>query len=506
MVYEIDADYSKQWLLPPSLDDWVPDDHPARFIKEFVETLDLDNLGFRKNNKHYGRKPYSPALLLKVWLYGWMCKIYSTRRLEWLCTENVAMMWLTGVAKPDHNTLWRFFKKNKGHIKELFKQVLQVALSADMIGFALHAVDGSKIIADATKDKLITKKHVDLILGHLDALSDESCKITEQQQKHENGQETTIPSELKDPRKLREFIKNQVSEIKKGKNITTTQAEKETLQKTQEEFKKQRIRYKNVTDPDARLMKGNKQKTFQYNAEIAVDEASGMIVGSSVVQDEYDTHQLVPTLDQVKNNTGRVADENVADAGYFSGIQLQEAEQKGYSVLVHEGQKKTAKAEAQDPFHKSQFIYDKAQDCYYCTFGGTLAYQRDVKQKEYYKSRLYRCCNVQECPHSDTCSPDKKGRSVRRTPFENSLLKQRERLKKEHNREVLKKRKFIVETLFGNIKHNYGFRRFTVRGLDAVNAQWNLLCSVVNLSKIYKKWKGEIPHKSTQIDTQTVVC
>ena len=340
MAYEIDADHSKQWLLPPALDDWVPKNHPARFINEFVGSLDLDALGFREKRKSYGRKPYSPALLLKVWLYGWMNKTYSTRRLEWLCTENIAMMWLTGLAHPDHNTLWRFFKRSKGHIKKLFKQVVQMAISADMIGFVLHAVDGSKIIADATKDKLITKKEIDFLVEHLDALAEESNERTQQQQKHEKDRETSIPKDLQDPRKLREFIRHHASASNQGKDIAVTKEENNAIHKAQEDFKKQKIRYKNVTDPDARLMKGNKQKTFQYNAEIAVDEASGMIVGTSVVQDEYDAHQLVPTLDQVQENTGRVADETVADAGYFTGIQFLDAERKGYSVLVHEGKKK----------------------------------------------------------------------------------------------------------------------------------------------------------------------
>src|SRR4051812_19247961 len=153
--HAIRPDRRQMFLLPPSLDEWVPAGHPARFVADLVDSLDLAALGFRQSLGEEGRPHYAPELLLCVWLYGWMERVRSSRALEKACVRDVAFLWLTSNEHPDHNTLWRFFRDNKQALRKLFKQTVQVAAKAGLVGFALHALDGTKIQAASSTDSAL---------------------------------------------------------------------------------------------------------------------------------------------------------------------------------------------------------------------------------------------------------------------------------------------------------------------------------------------------------------
>jgi transposase len=206
MSKEIKPDYTTQFLLPPSLEDWIAEDHPARFIREFVDVLDLEETGFKiRPEDDRGRSNYSTDLLLKVWLYGYVERIYSTRKLERACMNQMPLIWLTGNNVPDHNTLWRFFKDNRNAMKKLFQHTAKLALDAGMVGMVLHAVDGTKVRARGSEEKILDRERIDELMARIEESVDRMIVEVDANEGSEEGS-YRMPSELASSEKLREYL------------------------------------------------------------------------------------------------------------------------------------------------------------------------------------------------------------------------------------------------------------------------------------------------------------
>jgi transposase len=464
MSYEIKADYHQQFLFPPSLEDLVPSGHPARFIREFVDRLDLCELGFRESPGTEGRPHYSNDMLLKVWLYGYFHKIHSTRELEELCYRDLGVVWLTGMNYPDHNTLWRFFSNNRGAIREVFKDITEGALKSGLIGLTLHALDGTKIQAQVSTRTGWSRDRLEFALQDLDSSIDE---IISEIESNSEGEDLcySLPEELHDKERLQSKIEEILKEMK-GINRN----------------------HLHPNDKDARMMKKGKTNEFCYNSQAVVDDKSGLIVAEDVTNDESDNNLLVPMIEEVEANLGDNADETVADAGYYSPPQLVKAESKGVDVMVNI-KDQIEPGDRNKRFHKSKFKYDDEKDVFICPLGRELTFERikDDRHKKY-KLKIYRCHNKRDCPYSSDCSREKRGRSIEMGPHHGTLQRQIQKQKEPGNKEILAKRKQIVEPVFGIIKEVLKFRRFTVRGLENVKTQWSLICTTYNLRKLFKIW------------------
>jgi transposase len=464
MSYEIRADYSQQWLLPPSLDDLVPADHPARFVREFVDALNLRELGFKMRKGEEGRPSYAPDLLLKVWIYGYLERIRTSRRLERACLHDIALLWLTGMNYPDHNSLWRFWNENRKVLKEVFRQTIHVAAKTGLIGMALHAVDGTKITARASTDKMWGRKLLEKRLAKLDKSVAEMAAQVDRNEKEEVGQENRLPEALADKQRLREEVRTKLAE----------------LQKEDRE-------HMHPKERDAQVMKNHEGTRLGYNAQAVVESEHGLIVAADVTNEQNDLHQLVPMIDKVKEELGTVAEETLADSGYWNGAQLSGAENNGYPVLVN-----LDAADARNrggDYDASQFTYDKERDCCLCPKGGELKYERTRKPDGKPHPRVYRCSGYKECPVRWECSKDKQGRRVELSPYNESFLRQREKQSDGGKKSLLRQRMRIVEPVFAIVKDRLGFRRWTVGGLEKVRAQWAFLAGLVNLLRLYAIWK-----------------
>jgi len=461
MRREIRADYSQTFLLPPSLEDWIEADHPARFIRDFIESLDFQVLGFRTLSCDTGRPPYSPQLLLSVWLFGYLRKIRSSRGLERACRDNISLLWLTGMHSPDHNTLWRFFSNNKTPLRRVFRQLVGVACTSGLVGLVVHAVDGTKIRSRSSDVSAWHKKELEALLQSVDSSIDEIFSDIESSEVSESG-EYRLPDELVDAKKRRAEIRHALAEL----------AEIDRA-------------HMHPDDPEARMIRSRGGTHLNYNAQVVVDRDSELIVAEEVVNAESDSEMLVEMIADVVGNVGEAAEETVGDGGYYSPGQLVRAEERGHGVLV------PVKGDSgnRGRYNSSNFRYNESDDVYICPEGERLTYLRTrPNSRGKYMVRHYRCRNAKDCPSRWDCSPRKKGRMIHRGEHEGAVSRQREKQASIRKQEIMRSRKWIVEPIFGQIKENMGFRRWTVTGIDNVRTQWSLICTAFNLKKLYKYW------------------
>ncbi len=461
MSQQIRANYAQEFLLPRSLEEWVPREHPARFVRDFVGELALETLGLKTFPGKEGRPHYAPDMLLTVWLYGWMTRVRSSRGLEKACFESMPFIWLTGNNHPDHNTLWRFFRDNKKALRKLFKLIVEVAVKNDLVGFALHALDGSKILAASSMDTALHQKGLQDELKKIDATIDEQMKQIEKTEAAETPG-FAMPQKLNDAQTRKAEIRKALVEL----DLADT-------------------KHLHPDEPEARVMKTRTHQTLAYNAQVVVDHDSDMIVAADVVAEETDHAQLVPMVQQVVDTFGQAAEQTVADTGYYGGEQIAEAERRYLPVIVAFQDESGTKGD----FNKSHFTYDAERRGYVCPRDEFLKLETSLKPtiQKPYTIEVYRCRN-KECPVRAQCTTDKKGRTIKRTPFEDALKRQAERQSPPVMKTLLSLRKDIVEHIFAIIKTLDGFRRFTVRGIENVNTQWALACSAVNVRKLHAFW------------------
>ncbi len=467
MAKPIAPDYGQQFLFPPALEEWVPKDHPVRFLREFVDQQDLASLGFVMPQASEGRPPYAPSLLLKVWLYGYLHRIRSLRKLEAACRDHLPLLWLSGLIAPDHNSLWRFWRDNKPALQRLFKQSVEVAVKAGLVGLALQAVDGTKLQAWASPHTGWTKAHMEKLLAAVEA----ELKLTEEQLEQEIPASRTsgyqLPKELQDKQALREAVKAGLQQLEQDGR-----------------------QHYHPKEPEARRMKCEGRTPFSYNAQAVVDEQHGVVVAAEVCREEQDSSQLVALVEQAQQNTGAsTAILTVADGSYGSGQQLAQAVERNLKVLAYPQEGTCKKPEG---YRAADFYYEAANHTVLCPQKHLLRYQGSAEQKGQTVQR-YRC-DRKDCPVASVCQDRRGRRIIEIWPHTPAVQAMREQLKTPVARESLAKRASIIEKHFGHIKQQDGFRRWTVRGTESVRTQWALLNLTMNLRVLAKHWAAQKKH------------
>lgn len=464
MAQPIAPDYGQQFLFPPALEDWVPADHPARFLREFVDQLDLPALGFAMPSASDGRPPYHPSLLLKIWLYGYFHRLRSTRKLEAACRDHLPLLWLTGLIAPDHNSLWRFWRDNKKALRAIFKQTVQLAVHTGAVGFALQALDGTKIQAACSGPKGWSKEYMEKLLAQLDAaLEDIELKIVEENPPSD-APGYRLPEGLAERKALRE-------EIKKG--LAQLQADG-------------RHHY-HPAEPEARRMKVGDTNRYAYNAQAVADEKEKILVACEATRQETDHGQLVPMIEQAKENLGAghtAQTVTVADTGYGSGADLQAASDQGLEVLSPPPEGKPAQ---NNPYAAQHFHIDPQAGIVTCPEGRSLDHEGQTTKGGQTVQRFR--CHQRDCPVREQCTRDPKGRQIEVWPHQAVVQAMREKLAQPGTRAQWEHRSRIIEPRFAQLKQHDGFRRWTVWGLEGVRAQWSLLCATLNLRILYRRWR-----------------
>ncbi len=473
----LEADYKQVLLLPPCLEDWVAPDSPARFIREFVESISVEFLDLRPDTDGTleGRPRYSESLLLRVWLYAYFCRLRAFRKVEEACQQRMDFIWLSGNLQPDHLTLWRFWDQHKKTIRLLFKQTVKVARQMNLVGLVLQAIDGTKIQAVCSGRKAWDEAALQKHLAALDEQLDPALAAWEAEIASSAAEPTPaaqLPLELQQKKELKIKIAAALAQVKAGET-----------------------RYCHPLEPEARRMGCDGRNRFGYNAQAVVDQEAQIIVGAEVVTAEADNQQLGLMLSTAEATTGAKAQQTVADGGYCTGAQLAAAQHAGHEVLSPvPGDPKTPEEE---PYHVSRFIYDQAKDVIICPQQQELPLRRE-REKNGVVRREYRGVGAvcRACPAFGHCTKDRHGRTVDWWPWSSVMTAHRVKMASPEAAQTYAQRCQIIEPVFGWIKENWGFRRWTVRGLSKVQAQWQWICAASNLRQLYRRWQRQNGHQA----------
>jgi transposase len=431
MAYITGEDRNQITLFPEAIDDYIAADNPVRVIEAFVNSLDMQELGFqRAEPNNIGRPGYDPRDLLKLYLYGYLNRIRSSRRLETEAGRNLELLWLLRKLKPDFKTIADFRKDNPKALKGVFKQFTLLCKNWDLYGKEVVAVDGSKFRASNSKRNNFNQKKIQRHLKYIDEKINRYLNELDSNDKDEA--DIRVPSA--------EEIQQRIEELKSRKEKYIA------LQQQMDETGATEV---STTDPDARLMAVNNN-------------------GIEVI------------AKQAKKTLGVKEIKVLADKGYYSTNDLVECETNHIETYVPK-QKYTGSI-ANPDFQADKFQYDQEQDVYLCPAGQMLypGRIREVNEVKYQDYKNYRACR--DCPLKEQCTKAKKGRTISRN-LAQPLLDEIDRRTQE-NRQLYRQRQMIVEHPFGTIKRTWGYSYFLTRGLDSVSAENKLHMLAYNLRRV----------------------
>jgi transposase len=451
----------QQWLLPPSLDDALAADHPARFVAAFVDALEAETwvkMGVVLSGDPAGAPAYDARALLGVWALGFMTGVRSARKLEAACRDQIPYLWLTGFQQPDHNTLWRFYQQHRDGMRVLLKHSVRTAADVGLVDLALQAVDGTRVRGNVAQERTLDAEALARLLRRTDA------RIAELESQ-QTGDDPSLPPL---PEHLRaEALRAQV---------------REALQRLTASDAPARV---NLTDPDAKLLKTRHGYVTGYNVQAMASPL--IITAADVTPAVNDAKELLPMMEQAEQNSGVAAEVTLADAGYHSGANLGACAEQGRTVVIPDQQQ----AWLSRPYHKEQFAYDDARDRYTCPAGQTLSFFSVKRDRFRGQVRRYRpaggVCGA--CPAFGVCTRDRRnGRTIQAGPHDRALRAHRVWQVSEEARRLSAMRRWLIEPVFSVIKDQQAARRFPLRGAKNIRAEWSWLATTFNLRSLARAW------------------
>lgn len=433
---------NQQFLLPPSLKDWLPDDHPVHFINEVVDRLDLSAI-YNDYRERRGQPPYDPRMMVKILIYAMTKGIHSSRKIERALYEDVGLRYLSANQQPDHWTISDFRRRHIVALGDLFVQTVRLAQRAGLVKLNHVAIDGTKIKANASKHSAMSYARME---KEEKRLREEVRRMLEEMERNDQAEDElygasngySLPEHLATAQKRLEAIEKAKAELEAEAREKAQRKQAEQKEKAEKQGKTHRPRkdpkkakpkareQRNFTDPDSRIMKDSDEAFIQgYNAQAVVNAQSQIIVAADLTNQAGDCPHLRGQVEQVKRNTGKKPKEVSADAGYYSDDNVQYLESQGITAFIPP---------------------DK------------------VKHSEW----------------RDQKSP--RGRIPKNMALKDRM---RRRLKTKRGRERYKLRQTSVEPTFGHIKEHMGLRQFLLRGLSKVRSYWRFVCAVHNILKLF---------------------
>ena len=456
-------DRSQATLFPERLDDYIAEDNPVRVIDVFVDELDLFELGFEgMEPEATGRPAYHPATLLKIYIYGYLNRIQSSRRLEREAQRNVELVWLTGKLMPDFKTIADFRKGNGPAIRGVCAQFVVLCREMKLFTDLVVAIDGSKFKAVNNRDRNFTDGKIKSRLAHLEKAVQHYLDDLDRADRD--------PSLVPEARvsQLKEKIAAIRTEMRKLRGI------KKQLPKTEGQL--------SLTDPDARSMNsaGKGTGTVGYNVQTAVDTKNHMIVAHDVINITHDRNSLNEMAKLAREAIGRKSLTALADRGYYSGPQIRDCQLDGMTPLVPKTV--TSGARADGRFDKRDFLYNKKRDEYRCP-AGQRAIRRFSSLDKGMMIHLYWSSACPKCPLKNRCTPSDY-RRIRRWEHEEVLEAMQRQL--DRMPEALKLRRSTVEHPFATIKAWMGATHFLTKTLPKVRTEMSLHVLAYNMKRAIK--------------------
>ena len=454
---------SQQIMFPESLDEYIGDENPVRFIDAFVDSLDLRALGFEHAVAgNTGRPPYHLGVLLKLYLYGYLNHIRSSRRLEKEANRNVELMWLLRKLALDFKTIADFRRNNGRAIREVCRQFTLLCRQLGMFRGELVAIDGSKFKAMNSRPRNLTKRKLKRLVQRIDEKVDRYLQELDQNDEQEPNIYKPTAEELRE-------------------KIETLKKRRKEHQALQQQLEDSGDRQISLTDPDARSMPVGKGRGTEvaYNVQVCVDAKHKLIVDHEVTNEATDLGQLSPMARRAKELLQVEAFDVVADMGYYDGKHVKACLEEG--IIPYIPKANTSANCRLGLYSKRDFRYDAKDDCYWCPAGKALNFRfqttelgRDI--------RYYATSACKECALRPRCTRNKGGRRITRWVDEALLDEMARRVRAEP--EKVKRRKGIVEHPFGTIKHSMNQGYFLTRGLDNVRSEMSLTILAYNIKRM----------------------
>ncbi len=456
MNYITGFDRDQAILIPETINQLIEKDNPIRFIDAFVNALDVVALGFKdvRLNKN-GRPPFHPKDLLKLYIYGYLNRIRSSRGLEKECKRNIELIWLIKGLVPDHNTISNFRRDNPKAIKKVFRETVNIAKNLDLIGGILLAGDGTKLRAQNSKKNNYNQKKIDRHLTYIENKLAEYVKALEQADGDKKKEiETKIEKQNKHKKQYKE-LEQQLKETGE-KQISTS-------------------------DPESRqlVIRGVVTEVC-YNIQSTVDEKNKLPIDYQVtnVNDKQAMTSMVENaIEIVGNNTF----DAVFDKGYYTAEQIYKTQQLG--VTTHVCVPNPASTAPDHAYNVSEFNYNKKEDNYTCPAGQTLHSNGNWYKKNVYRVKQYKTKNCKACPVKSLCTKAKYQRIIERHEFAEALEKNKQNIKDKP--EIYAQRQAIVEHPFGTMKRQWGFDHImTKKSMKRATADVGFVFIAYNLKRI----------------------
>jgi len=452
---------SQSTLFPELLDDYVAEDNPVRVIDVFVDELDMRELGFSGvDPQATGRPAYHPAMLLKLYVYGYLNRTQSSRRLERESQRNVELMWLTGRLMPDFKTIADFRKDNGKAIQSVCREFVVLCRKLNLLTESMVAIDGSKFKAVNARDKNFTQAKMKRRMDDIDKSIDEYMRRLDTADRQEQRVRKADTTRLKD--KIAR-LKEEMKQLKKLKAAMLAEPDKQI----------------SLTDPDARSMKTRGNGIVGYNVQTAVDVNNHLIVEHEVTNNGSDRGQLSSMAKKARHSMGSEKFEVVADRGYFKSDEIKACDDAG--IITYLPEAITSRGRKAGKFTKQDFRYLPESDEYLCPSGERLYWHFTTKESGRMLRSYWNRAACRECIIKAQCSPSPE-RRVRRWEHEDVLEAMKLRLKMKVD--AMRIRRQTVEHPFGTIKAWMGATHFLTRTIDRVSTEMSMHVLAYNLKRV----------------------